>query len=44
MVEPHVNFDLYEAYMDLSRDNLLGWVIADGIVEKPFPPPEYQIR
>jgi hypothetical protein len=35
----HVDPDLDEAYMDLSRNNSLGWVITDGNVEKPFPPP-----
>ena len=35
----HVDPELDEQYMDLSRNNSLGWVIVDGNVEKPFPPP-----
>ncbi len=35
----HVDPELDEQYMDLSRNNSLGWVIGDGSIEKPFPPP-----
>lgn len=35
----HVDPTLDEAYLDLSRNNSLGWVITEGNVEKPFPPP-----
>lgn len=35
----HVDSDLDEQYMDLSRNNSLGWVIVKGDVESPFPPP-----
>ncbi len=35
----HVDPELDEQYMDLSRNNSLGWIIGDGNIEKPFPPP-----
>lgn len=35
----HVDPSLDEAYMDLSRNNSLGWVITRGDVQSPFPPP-----
>lgn len=35
----HVDSELDEAYMDLSRNNSLGWVLTQGNVETPFPPP-----
>lgn len=35
----HIDPELDEAYMDLSRNNSLGWIITDGVIEKPFPPP-----
>lgn len=35
----HVDPELDEKYMDLSRNNSLGWVIINGDVEKPFPSP-----
>jgi hypothetical protein len=35
----HVDPTLDEAYLDLSRNNSLGWVIVEGNVQKPFPPP-----
>jgi len=35
----HVDSDLDEEYMDLSRNNSLGWIIHEGNVEKPFPSP-----
>ena len=35
----HVDPELDEQYMDFSRKNSLGWVIGDGNIEKPFPPP-----
>lgn len=35
----HVDPELDEQYMDLSRNNSLGWVIRNGDIEKPFPPP-----
>jgi hypothetical protein len=35
----HVDPTLDEDYMDLSRNNSLGWVITQGDIQKPFPPP-----
>lgn len=35
----HVDPTLDEAYMDLSRNNSLGWVLGSGNVQRPFPPP-----
>lgn len=35
----HVDPALDEAYADLSRNNSLGWIIAEGDVQRPFPPP-----
>lgn len=35
----HIDPELDEAYMDLSRNNSLGWIISDGNIEQPFPPP-----
>jgi len=35
----HVDPALDEAYLDLSRNNSLGWVINKGDVQRPFPPP-----
>jgi hypothetical protein len=35
----HVDSSLDEAYMDLSRNNSLGWIITEGDVQRPFPPP-----
>lgn len=35
----HVDPGLDEAYLDLSRNNSLGWILSDGNVEQPFPPP-----
>lgn len=35
----HVDPDLDEAYMDLSRNNSLAWMITEGDVERPFPSP-----
>lgn len=35
----HVDPELDEQYMDLSRNNSLGWIIGDGEAGKPFPPP-----
>ena len=35
----HVDPTLDEAYLDLSRNNSLGWVITKGDVQEPFPPP-----
>lgn len=35
----HVDPTLDEAYLDLSRNNSLGWIIQRGDVQKPFPPP-----
>lgn len=35
----HVDPDLDEAYMDLSRRNSLGWIMQAGDVQRPFPPP-----
>lgn len=35
----HVDAALDEAYMDLSRNNSLGWMISVGDVQRPFPPP-----
>lgn len=35
----HVDSTLDEQYMDLSRNNSLGWIISKGDVETPFPPP-----
>lgn len=35
----HVDPALDAAYADLSRNNSLGWVISEGNVQKPFPPP-----
>lgn len=35
----HVDSELDEAYMDLSRNNSLGWIITNGEIERPFPPP-----
>src|SRR5690348_11210645 len=35
----HVDPTLDEAYMDLSRNNSLGWVFGHGDVQRPFPPP-----
>ena len=35
----HVDPTLDEAYLDLSRNNSLGWVISQGDVQRPFPPP-----
>ena len=35
----HVDPTLDEAYLALSRNNSLGWVINEGDVQKPFPPP-----
>lgn len=35
----HVDPTLDEAYLDLSRNNSLGWVISEGDVQRPFPPP-----
>lgn len=35
----HVDSSLDEAYMDLSRNNSLGWIISVGDVQRPFPPP-----
>ena len=35
----HVDPDLDEQYMDLSRNNSLGWVIGEGGNQRPFPPP-----
>lgn len=35
----HVDPDLDAAYTDLSRNNSLGWILNEGNVEKPFPPP-----
>jgi hypothetical protein len=35
----HVDPALDVAYMDLSRNNSLGWMIGEGDVRRPFPPP-----
>ncbi len=35
----HVDPELDEQYMDFSRKNSLGWIIDDGNIKKPFPPP-----
>ncbi len=35
----HVDPELDEAYMDLSRNNSLGWILIEGNIERPFPPP-----
>lgn len=35
----HVDPTLDEAYLDLSRNNSLGWIIQKGDVQEPFPPP-----
>lgn len=35
----HVDPTLDAAYSDLSRNNSLGWMIVDGDVQRPFPPP-----
>ncbi len=35
----HVDPDLDEAYMDLSRHNSLGWILKEGDVTRPFPAP-----
>jgi len=35
----HVDPELPADYMDLSRNNSLGWVISDGSTDRPFPPP-----
>jgi hypothetical protein len=35
----HVDPALDEAYMDLSRNNSLGWMLREGDVVRPFPPP-----
>lgn len=35
----HVDPKLDEAYMDLSRNNSLGWIIGEGDVQRPFDPP-----
>lgn len=35
----HVDPDLDEAYMDLSRKNSLAWVVVRGDLESPFPEP-----
>ena len=35
----HVDPGLDEAYMDLSRNNSLGWVLTEGDVQRPFPSP-----
>lgn len=35
----HIDPELDEQYMDLSRNNSLGWVISNGDIQKPFPPP-----
>jgi hypothetical protein len=36
----HVDPKLDEAYLRLSRENSLGWVLSDGNIEVPFPGPE----
>lgn len=35
----HVDPTLDEAYMDLSRNNSLGWILTEGDVQRPFPSP-----
>lgn len=35
----HVDPGLDEAYMDLSRNNSLGWILTEGDIQRPFPPP-----
>ena len=35
----HVDPTLDEAYLDLSRNNSLGWILEKGDVQEPFPPP-----
>lgn len=35
----HVDPGLDEAYADLSRNNSLGWILNEGDVVRPFPPP-----
>ncbi len=35
----HVDPSLDEAYMDLSRNNSLGWILREGDAVGPFPPP-----
>lgn len=35
----HVDAALDAAYADLSRNNSLGWIMVDGDIQKPFPPP-----
>ena len=35
----HVDPALDEAYMDLSRNNSLGWIITEGNIQRPFPAP-----
>src|SRR5882672_2338262 len=35
----HVDPALDAAYADLSRNNSLAWVIREGDVQRPFPPP-----
>ena len=35
----HVDPGLDEAYMDLSRNNSLGWILLQGDIQRPFPPP-----
>ena len=32
----HVDPDLEEAYMDLSRNNSLGWLFSDGNIDEAF--------